>query len=78
MTLPPSSDQVWKDILLGKTRYNFEFLALKILLGRLIMQVEANPSPGTLQKCADEMANLLAKNAHLPSAKRDIQKIKGV
>lgn len=78
MNVPLSTDKVWKDILQGKAKYDFEFLALKIMLGRLFREIERDPSPVTLQKCADEMYNLLNKNAQLPSAKRDIQKILGV
>jgi hypothetical protein len=72
-----STNKVWKDILLGKVKYDFEFLAVKIMLGRLHLEIERNPSPATIQKCADELHNLFEKNANLPSAKRDIQKILG-
>ncbi len=75
MNIPLSTDKVWKDILQRKVKYEFEFLALNIMLGRLFLEIERDPSPATLQKCADEMHNLLDKNAHLPSTKRDIQKI---
>lgn len=78
MNVPPGTDKVWKDILQRKVKYNFEFLALNIMLGRLFLEMERDPSPATLQKCANEIHNLLDKNAHLPSAKRDLQKILGV
>jgi hypothetical protein len=78
MNVPLSTDKVWKDILLNRVKYEFEFLALNILLGRLFLELERDPSPATLEKCASEVHNLLAKNAHLPSAKRDIQKISSV
>lgn len=77
MNLPSNTDQIWKDILQHKVKYDFEFLALNIMLGRLFLEIERDSSPATLQKCASEMHNLLDKNAHLPSAKRDIQKILG-
>jgi hypothetical protein len=77
MNVPLGTDRVWKDILQGKVKYEFEFLALKIMLGRLFREIERDPSPVTVQKCADEIYNLLSKNAHLPSAKRDLQKILG-
>jgi hypothetical protein len=78
MSIPLSTDKVWKDILQRKVKFEFEFLALNIMLGRLFMEIERDPSPGTLQRCASEIHNLLHKNAHLPSARRDIQKILGV
>ena len=78
MNVPSSTDKVWKDILQKRVKYEFEFLALNIMLGRLLLELERDPSPATLEKCANDVHNLLAKNAHLPSAKRDIQKILGV
>jgi len=72
-----SNIQVWSDIVSGKVRYEFEFLALKILLGRLMLDVERDPAPATVQRCAEEIRALLMKNANLPSAKRDLQKIFG-
>lgn len=77
MNVPLATDRVWKDILQHKVKHEFEFLALNIMLGRLSLEVERDPSHATLQKCANEIHNLLEKNAHLPSAKRDIQKIMG-
>ena len=78
MSVPLSTDKVWKDILLGKVKYDFEFLALKIMLGRLLRKIELDPSPATIQKCAEEMCNLFKVNAHLPTAQRDLQKILGL
>jgi hypothetical protein len=78
MNVPLSTDKIWGDILQHKIKFDFDFLALNIMLGRLFLEVERDPSPATLQKCASQMHDLLAKNAHLPSAKRDLQKILGV
>jgi len=78
MNVPLGTDKVWGDILQRRVKYDFEFLALNIMLGRLFLEIERDPSPVTLQKCANDMHNLLIRNAHLPSAKRDIQKILGV
>ncbi len=77
MLIPPADDIVWKDLLLKKKSYEFEFLALKMLLGRLIMDIEHDPSPENLTKCAEQLHGLLAQNANLPTAKRDLQKIAG-
>jgi hypothetical protein len=77
MTIPLSSDSVWKDLLLKRKSFDFDFLALKMLLGRLIMDVEQDPSQDNLEKCAAQLYDLMAKNENLPSAKRDIQRILG-
>ena len=75
MTIPPANDPIWKDMLLKRKSFDFEFLAVKMLLGRLIMDVERDPSDGNLEKCANQLRELLAKNEQLPSAQSDIQKI---
>ncbi|HEX7557356.1 MAG TPA: hypothetical protein VF338_12075 [Leptolinea sp.] len=77
MALPLGTDAVWKDLLLKKRTCDFEFLALKMLLGRLIMDIERDPSPVNIDKCVSQLHDLLDKNQHLPSAHRDIQKISG-
>jgi hypothetical protein len=78
MNVPLSTDRIWADILQHKIKFEFDFLALNIMLGRLFMEIERDPSAATLQKCSNQLHDLLAKNAHLPSARRDIQKILGV
>ncbi|NLF49542.1 MAG: hypothetical protein GX577_00250 [Leptolinea sp.] len=77
MTIPPATDEIWKDLLLMKKSYDFDFLALKMLLGRLTMDIEHDPSPENLAKCAEQLHGLLAQNANLPTAKRDLEKILG-
>jgi hypothetical protein len=75
MTIPSASDVIWKEMLHKQKQFDFEFLALKMLLGRLIMDVEHDPSDANVQKCAIQLHDLLAKNQNLPSAMNDIQKI---
>jgi hypothetical protein len=75
MTIPLASDVIWKDLLFKRKQYDFEFLALKMLLGRLIMDVEHDPSDGNVEKCAAQLFAVLDKNQHLPSAQHDIQKL---
>ncbi len=77
MAVPPVTDQIWKDILLGDKKFKFEFLGLKILLGRLMNQIRKNPSQENIDECAAELHNLFAKNTRLPRVKRDLQKILG-
>lgn len=75
MTIPNSSDIAWSDIITGKTRHEFECLALKILLGRLRLNSEGDPSK--VQTCANELREFFIKNPQLPSAQRDLKKIFG-
>lgn len=75
MTIPLASDVIWKDLLLKRKQFDFEFLALKMLLGRLIMSVEHDPSDANVEKCVAQLYDLMDKNQHLPSAMNDIQKL---
>jgi hypothetical protein len=75
MTIPLASDAIWKDLLFKRKQFDFEFLALKMLLGRLIMSVEHDPSDANVEKCASQLYDMLEKNQHLPSAQHDIQKL---
>jgi hypothetical protein len=77
MDLPPITNTIWRDLLQKRKSLDFEFLGLKMLLGRLIMDVERDPSPDSIDKCCQQLHDLLAKNEHLPTVRRDIQKIIG-
>lgn len=75
MTIPPASAQIWKDLLLRNRTFEFNYLALKLLLGKLSMDVEHDPSAENILRCAGQLHDLLARNVNLPSAKSDIQMI---
>jgi hypothetical protein len=48
MELWKITDQTWEDLILKKVDYEFEFLALKILLSRLRLKVASDPTPDEL------------------------------
>ena len=75
MAIPTVDSPVWKDLLLKRKTYDFEFLALKMLLGRLTLEVERDQSEANIAKCAGQLHDLLEKNGHLPTAVSDIQKL---
>jgi hypothetical protein len=77
MDVPPVSHPAWKNIVSGKDRHQFEFLASNLLLGYLTLQVRRNSSPEIVQKCAQELHDIFARNADLPSVERDLIKIFG-
>jgi hypothetical protein len=70
MTVPPPSHAIWKDIVAGRVRPAFGFLAIRILLGRI--QPAAQRDPARLPELASELHGLVAANAHLPSVQRDL------
>ncbi len=77
MDVPPVSDRAWSDIVSGKVKYQFDFLAIKLILGWLTAEVKNNPSPKTIQRCAEELRNVFVQNADLPSVQRDLRRIFG-
>lgn len=77
VTPPPSSDPRWLDIVSGRNRVDFDFLAAKILLGRLQMIAETDRKQETLRQYATQLGDLMHANAGLPSVQRDLQKIFG-
>jgi hypothetical protein len=70
MTVPPITDPIWTDIVSGRTRPDFGFLAIRILLGRL--QPAAKRELTKVPQFAHELHALIAANAHLPSVQRDL------
>jgi hypothetical protein len=77
MDVPPVSHPAWKNIVSGKERYQFEFLATNLLLGYLALQVKRDQSPEVVEKCAQELHDIFVRNADLVSVERDLIKIFG-
>jgi len=78
MRFSPTVEPIWSDIITGKTRIEFEFLAARILQGNLSRTFAKNPSTERLEKCAKDLRELFVQNADLPSARKDLQKILGL
>ena len=77
MSVPPASDKVWMDIVTGRTQYDFDFLAAKMVVGRLRTVIQQDPSTGTVQRCAEELRDVFAKNVNLSKVQKDLEKIFG-
>ncbi len=77
MSVPPSTNARWEEIVTGKKTYTLKFLAAKILLGRLMRNVQTDSSPANVSKAVKEIHALFTKNADNASAKEDLQNIFG-
>jgi|GEM_PF-921319 len=66
----------WKEVILGKKQYGFEFLALRILVGRLNLNYRNNPTPETMSKCVRQLVEFF-QNEKNPLAQKDLNKIFG-
>lgn len=75
MNLPPPSDPLWSDIVTGRRKVAFEFLAARMLVTRLQMNAVRDKSPQTLSQLAGQLRELFAANSNLPAAKKDLGKL---
>jgi hypothetical protein len=77
MIIPDETDPCWIKAISGDESARYELLATKIILGRLTLVYELNPSPETAQRCAVELRSFFLWNKDLPKAQVDLQKIIG-
>ena len=75
MDLPPVKHHVWHDISSGKKNYQFESLAVRMLLRTLARSAAKAPSPDNLLNCARMLRGLFIQNRTSPSVQSDLQKI---
>jgi hypothetical protein len=73
--MPDKNSPKWKDLVTGKTRYEFQSLATKILMGRLILKYEIDPSPNNIDSLVEELYKYFTANPKL--AESDIKKVFG-
>lgn len=66
----------WKNVILERKHYGFEFLALRILVGRLSVNYRNNPTPETMRRCVQQLIEFF-QNEKNPLAQKDLNKILG-
>lgn len=77
MNIPPNTKPQWAEIVTGKKTYALKFLAAKILLGRLVRTVAADPSNANVKDAVNQLCELYQKNATGPSVAEDMKTIFG-
>jgi len=77
MRLSPHVEPVWSDIITGKVKFDFEFLAAKILQSTLTRSFAREPTAEKLEKCARDLRELFTLNSDLPIVQKDLKKILG-
>ncbi|NMC85041.1 MAG: hypothetical protein GYA58_07115 [Anaerolineaceae bacterium] len=77
MIIPDETDPCWIKAISGEDSPKYELLATKIILGRLNLIYEMDPSPETAQKCVSELRSFFIWNKDLPKAQTDLEKILG-
>ena len=77
MSIPAKNHPKWTEIVTGKKTYELKFLAVKIMLGRVIRSVSADNSPANIQNAVDHLYSIYEKNESNPAVKEDLKTIFG-
>ena len=75
MDIPASSHAVWKDLLMGNKRIDFEFFPIKMTIGRL--QVASKHAQFDFNHGVEELRAIFVDNKNLPKVQNDIKKLFG-
>ncbi len=73
--IPPSNNTKWKDLVTGKTQYQFNLLGLRILMGRILLSTRMDPSHSNVNQAVEEIRDFFVKNEKI--ATQDLNKIFG-
>jgi hypothetical protein len=77
MTIPHESHPGWSKAISGHASHNYEFLATKILMGRLTLDYNRDHSPEAVRKSVAELRTFFEKNKDVPKVQADLKKIFG-
>lgn len=72
MSIPPVSNPIWNQLILGKVNWPLESLAIKIFLGSAKLKLVNDASSAQVSRLAQELHDLFVKNAKLPSVQKDM------
>jgi hypothetical protein len=77
MKIPGNEAPAWSELIVSKKPITFQYLATKILVGRLVFTYQMDPSPANKAKCIDELISFFRKNIEIPTAQADLTTIFG-
>jgi len=77
MSVPAMTHPRWAEIVTGKKTFELKFLAAKIMLGRVIRSVSADPTPQNIKEAAEHLQSIYVKNESNPAVKEDLKTIFG-
>jgi hypothetical protein len=75
MSIPGDAHPAWLKAISGQGVYKLEFLATKLLLGRLNGAYKKDPSPAKVKEYIAELRAFFEKNSNLPKTQDDLKKI---
>ncbi|MFA7330058.1 MAG: hypothetical protein WC326_03185 [Candidatus Delongbacteria bacterium] len=71
--VPPPTHPLWVQVFSGRRKPDLQLLATKILVSRLSMTYQQDPTPGTLEQCVQDLREFFEKNQALPKAQADLR-----
>jgi len=77
MDIPGHESREWSELVEGKKVIALQFLATRILVGRLVTRYKMEPSPAVKTESIGELHNFFAKNIRLPAVQADLNAIFG-
>jgi hypothetical protein len=77
MIVPDETNPGWSKAISGEKALEFEFLATKILMGRLVRNYKADPTLEKMKTCVQELRAFFVKNEQLSKAHADLTRIFG-
>ncbi len=75
MKVPAAKDPIWQDLLTGRSKCNFEYLAVRLLQGSLTCAIDRDSSQENLQSCCARFREFFLCNADHPLIQEDLRKI---
>jgi hypothetical protein len=77
MEIPNASNPIWLKVVSGEIKPNVQFLAIKILLNKLVTTYRYDSSYFTTQSSIEELRKLFADNIRIPKVQNDLTEIFG-
>ncbi len=77
MNVPDATNPKWRQLIVRELSPDINFLATKVLLNRLCMKYEKDPSEERIETSVKELINLFTTNLRVPKVQNDLIKIFG-
>lgn len=76
--IPGPSHPRWREIVLGQKVYKLKYFAVKMLLGRIVCRIAANPTDEAVRESIAQLHSIYEKNSSSPAAQEDLKTIFGL
>lgn len=73
--IPDQAHPRWREIILGQKVFKLKYFAVKMLLGRIVCRIAADPSEEMVREGIAQLHAIYAKNVSSPAAQEDLKTI---